>query len=340
MTRPLRVLTWHVHGSYLSYLARIPHELHLAVRPGRPEGYGGRSAGFEWPETVVEVPAEQVSEQEWDVVLTQSRRNLCEDLPALLGPDRLHEVAHVHLEHDPPPGWPNDARHPLADHAETYGTDPLLVHCTPFNELMWDAAGLRTAVVEHGVTVSAGLTATGELARGVAVVNNLARRGRRLGADVFVALRQAAPVDLAGMASCDFGGAEDGVLGDLPLAALHRTVATYRVFVNPIRYTSLGLAVCEAMMIGLPVVGLATTEMATAVQNGRTGYVDTRPQVLADHLRRLVADRAEAAELGAAARVLASERFGIERFARDWSTVLTDEAARLARQPHHSAGAR
>jgi len=40
-----------------------------------------------------------------------------------------------------------------------------------------------------------------------------------------------------------------------------------RFFFNPIRYTSLGLAVCEAMMVGMPIIGLATTEMATTVQN-------------------------------------------------------------------------
>ncbi|MDQ3503397.1 MAG: glycosyltransferase [Actinomycetota bacterium] len=47
------------------------------------------------------------------------------------------------------------------------------------------------------------------------------------------------------------------------------------MFVNPIRYTSLGLAVREAMALGLPIVGLATTEMATVVQNGVNGYVET-----------------------------------------------------------------
>ncbi len=39
MTRPLRILTWHVHGSYLYYLVQSPHRFFLPVKPGRPEGY-------------------------------------------------------------------------------------------------------------------------------------------------------------------------------------------------------------------------------------------------------------------------------------------------------------
>src|SRR5438445_12928606 len=33
--------------------------------------------------------------------------------------------------------------------------------------------------------------------------------------------------------------------------------------------------VLEAMMIGLPIVGLATTELVTVIENGVQGYIDT-----------------------------------------------------------------
>jgi glycosyltransferase involved in cell wall biosynthesis len=100
------------------------------------------------------------------------------------------------------------------------------------------------------------------------------------------------------------------------------------VLFNPIRYTSLGLAVCEAMALGLPVVGLATTEMATAVRNGVNGYVETDPARLVGHLRRLLADHDEAAALSAGARATAAERFGIDRFVEQWHDVLREAAAR------------
>lgn len=45
--------------------------------------------------------------------------------------------------------------------------------------------------------------------------------------------------------------------------------ARYRFLFNPIRYTSLGLAVIEAMMIGMPVVALGTTDMVSAAAHAR-----------------------------------------------------------------------
>jgi glycosyltransferase involved in cell wall biosynthesis len=100
-------------------------------------------------------------------------------------------------------------------------------------------------------------------------------------------------------------------------------MARYRFFFNPIRYTSLGLSVCEAMMTGLPIVGLATTEMVTAVENGKTGYVETDIDKLIERMRRLIDDHAHARELSVNARDYANQRFGITRFAGDWHRVVT-----------------
>ena len=52
----MRVLTWHVHGSYLWYLSHVPVTWLLPVRPGRSDGYGGRGETFDWPDNVLEVP--------------------------------------------------------------------------------------------------------------------------------------------------------------------------------------------------------------------------------------------------------------------------------------------
>jgi hypothetical protein len=312
--RRTRVLTWHIHGSYLWYLSHADVDFYLPVKDGRPEGYGGRSGNFAWPDNVHELPAEQVADAEFDVVLTQSIRNWEVDRHEILSPDQLRDVPRVHLEHDPPKGWPNEAEHPVQD------PSTLLVHVTPFNALMWDSGRTPTRVIDHGVVVPDGLEWTGRLERGITVVNNLGRRGRRLGPDIFRSVAEQVPLDLAGMNSDEF---PQGI-GDIGLADLHRRLGDYRFFFNPIRYTSLGLAVCEALALGLPVLGLATTEMSVAVENGVSGYVETDPERLVEHARRLLADPAEAAALSEGARKRAAERFGIDRFATDWTALLTE----------------
>lgn len=308
----LRILTWHVHGSYLYYLAHCGHELVLPVKSGRPDGYGGRSGSFPWPDNVREVPADRVHREQIDVVLFQSRRNYLEDQHAILS-ERQRGLPRIYLEHDPPREHPTDTRHPVDD------PDVLLVHVTAFNDLMWDSGRTPTRVIEHGVVVADDVRYTGEVPRGVSVVNGMDWRGRRVGADVFRRASTAVPLDLAGMGSEEFAG-----VGDVPLGRLHRFIARYRFFFNPIRYTSLGLAVCEAMMLGMPVVALATTEYATVVVNGVNGYADTNLGRLVERMVELIGDRAEARRLGEGARRTAMERFHIARFRRDWNEAFAD----------------
>ena len=88
------------------------------------------------------------------------------------------------------------------------------------------------------------------------------------------------------------------------------------------------MALCEAMMIGMPVVGLATTELPTVLENGRSGIVHTNPERLIEGARELLKDRSLAARLGAAAREIALERFSIARFTRDWEAAFRDVIGR------------
>lgn len=306
--RPLKILTWHIHGSYLYYLGQSPHEFYLPVKPGRPEGYGGRPKGsFPWPDNVFEVLAEEVQRLDLDCILFQSQRNYRIDQYEILS-EAQRRLPRIYLEHDPPREHPTDTRHTVDD------PDILLVHVTHFNDLMWDSGRTPTRVIEHGVIVPEEVRYKGEIERGLVVVNGLAARGRRLGADVFKRVRNRVPMDLVGMQAKELGG-----LGEIPHDQLPAFEAQYRFFFNPIRYTSLGLAVCEAMMVGMPVVGLATTEMVTTIENGVSGYVDTDINRLVEGMQDLLDNPDEARRLGKGARQHALERFNIQRFSSDWN---------------------
>ncbi|UUX94181.1 glycosyltransferase family 4 protein [Aquabacterium sp. J223] len=309
--RPLRILTWHVHGNYLYYLSQVPHEFWLVTDAQRSSHHSGRSGRLPWGDNVKEAPVEALAQMDFDVVLYQSRHAWETERHTLLSPAQRRLPAIV-LEHDPPQEHPTNTRHWAAD-----APDTLIVHCTHFNALMWDSGASSVQVVEHGVRPLADARYRGERAEGVVVVNNLARRGRRLGADVYATVREQVPLVLVGMNAEAAGG-----LGEVAHQDLPGFVAERRFFFNPIRYTSLGLSIVEAMMVGAPIVGLATTELATVLRDGETGFVDTRLDRLVDSMRRLLADPGLARSVGEAGRRLAQERFGIGRFVTDWQRVL------------------
>ena len=310
----MRILTWHVHGNYLYYLSRTGHDLFLPVSGDQRNPYGGRGTSFPFGPNVHEVALDDVHDVRADCVLYQSPANY-RDAATLLS-DAQRRLPAVVLEHDPPREHPTDTLHWAAN------LDATVVHVTPFNALMWDNGKARVRVVEHGVYIPGDVRYGGEIPRGLVAVNNLATRGRRLGLDVFERMRQMVPLDLVGMGSEQLGG-----LGEIPPAEFPALAARYRFFFNPIRYTSLGLAVCEAMTAGMPIVGLATTEMAQAITSGVHGFVDTDPMALVPHMQRLLHDPAEARRLGDNARAAALQRYNIERFAADWDRVLTETVA-------------
>ncbi|MDP8956699.1 MAG: glycosyltransferase [Actinomycetota bacterium] len=324
----LRVFTWHLHGGYLFYLAHGDYEIYVPVRPGRPIPYVGASPGFRWPPNVTEIPADRVRDITFDCVLFQSRTQYFEEQFEILS-DEQRRLPQIYLEHDPPLEHPTETRHPVDD------PDVLLVHVTPFNELMWNSGRTPTRVIEHGVVVPEGARYSGHVERGITAVNNLYRRGRRTGPDIFDRARAEVPIDLAGMGSEDIGG-----LGDMPLDRLLLLEGTYRFFFNPIRYTSLGLAVCEAMMLGMPVAGLATAEMATAVDNGVSGVVDTDLRKVIEGMRELLRDRGLARRMGDHARQRALDRFGIERFVREWKDAFETVTGKNAGRSLQPVGGR
>lgn len=307
--RRLKILIWHIHGSYLNTLARIDHDWYLPTKPDRPEGYGGRGPTFDLPPYMREVPAEQVRDLDLDLIIYQTPKNYFEDQLEILSLQQ-QRLPKIYLEHNTPRPHPTDSQHPVDD------PNVLLVHVTHYNRLMWDNGCTPTAVIEHSVAIDPAAQYRGELERGITVINGLQKRPRIAGYDLFMQAREQVPLDAVGMMTEELGG-----LGDVPYRELHQRLAEYRFMFSPIRYTSLPLAVIEGMTIGMPIVALATTELPTVIENGRSGFLSCDMHELIDHMQFLLANPQAAREIGAHARRVARERFGLERFARDWNAA-------------------
>jgi glycosyltransferase involved in cell wall biosynthesis len=310
--RALRILTWHVHGNYLYYLTQVPHDWYVLSKPGRPPGYAGRCGELPWGDNVHDLPVDRMGEMQFDCIVYQSHAHYEVDRHELLT-EWQQRLPRIYLEHDPPQAHPTNTLHPVQD------PGALIVHVTHFNDLMWDNGVTPTRVIEHGVLVPRDVVYSGEKAEGIVVVNNMRKRGRRLGADLWREMRERVPLTLIGMDAESEGG-----IGEVRNVDVPAFIAKYRFFFHTCRYTSLGLAACEAMMIGMPVVAPATTEIVTVIRSGVNGYVDTNRAALAGAMQELLRDPALARRWGEAARETALERFGIGRFVRDWSAVLAE----------------
>jgi Glycosyl transferases group 1 len=310
----MRILLWHVHGAWTTAFVHGRHEYVVPVLPDRgPDGVG-LARTYAWPDSVTEMPPEQLRDEGFDVVLLQRPHELEGLAEDWLGRRPGRDIPAVYVEHNAPQGRIADMRHPAADRPEL-----LVVHVTHFNALFWDTGCTRTRVIEHGI-VDPGHRYTGELPRAAVVINEARRRARVTGTDLLARFSQAAPIDLFGMDAASLGGIED-----LPQSDLHDEMARRRVYLHPIRWTSLGLSLLEAMHLGMPVVALGTTEAHEAVPH-EAGAVSTRIDVLTGAMRRLIDDPGEADARGSAARAAALERYGLKRFLADWDDALEEVA--------------
>ncbi|HEX8259325.1 MAG TPA: glycosyltransferase family 4 protein, partial [Rubrobacteraceae bacterium] len=266
----------------------------------------------------IQVPAEEVRDLDLDLVIYQTEKNFFEDAREILTPEQRALPA-IYLEHNTPQGRINEMVHPVND------PGVLLVHVTHFNDLFWDCRETPTRVIDHAVMPSIPEDSyTGELDRGVSLVNDMPRRKRVVGGDVFQRASEEVPLDLFGFNSKEVAGG----FGDLPQVEVHERMKAYRFYFNPIRYTSLPLSVLEAMEIGLPVVALATTELVTVIKDGENGFIDTNVDNLVYKMRRLLSEPEEARRIGDEGRRTVRERFGLERFAADWEAAF-EEALQL-----------
>ena len=323
----MRILVWHVHGSWTNSFVRGVHDYVLPVTPDRGTEGLGRARTWDWPAAAREVPVGLLRGEPLDLVVLQRQEELdwCRRWTGL---EPGIDLPAVYVEHNAPPGPAVATPHPVG----APGCRPRgirLVHVTRFNALAWDNGEAEVAVVEHGIP-DPGLRWTGTDPSLAAVVNEPVRRWRVAGTDLLldVASRVATHVygmgmpalqDAAERAGVGFAGLHD----DLPQSDLHAALGRHRGYLHPYRWTSLGLALLEAMALGMPVLALATTEAPRAVPP-EAGLVTCDLTALHERAQQWLADPSAARDQGLAAREHVLEHYGHQRFLDDWDELLKE----------------
>jgi len=213
----VRVLLWHVHGSWTTALVQGEHEYLLPVEPGRGPDGRGRAQTWDWPPAAVEVSRDEARDAEIDVLLLQRPDELDGLSRDWLGDRRIPTV---YVEHNAPQGRIADMRHPAADRDDV----DLVVHVTHFNDLFWDCGSTAKRVIEHGI-VDPGYRYSGETERAAVVINEAPRRARVTGTDLLARFADGGvPIDLFGMKAGDVTGPVHAI-DDLPQELLHDELA-------------------------------------------------------------------------------------------------------------------
>jgi glycosyl transferase family 1 len=303
----VNILLWHVHGSWTTAFVQGKHRYLVPVNDARDAWGRGRAQTFDWPPTVEEMPLDRITDV--DVAIVQRPAEL--DLVP-------RGVPVVYVEHNTPKGDVPNSRHPMADR-----DDLVVVHVTHFNELFWDTGGTRSRVIEHGI-VAPEPRWSGTEKRLAVVTNEPVRRQRVTGTDLYPRFSRVAPLDVFGMGVDALRGDRIVTYDDLPQREMHRMVAQRQVYLHLCRWTSLGLSLIEAMQMGMPVVGLATTEAVAIPPDA--GIFDTRVDTLVEATHWLLEDPEAALRLGSRAREVALTRYGLDRFLADWDQLLEEEA--------------
>ena len=330
----MRVLLWHVHGGWTDAFVRGDHEYLLPTTPAR-DGWGLGRGGRPWDRAIEIAPAE-LGDADVDVVVLQRPDELAA-AERLLRRRPGRDVPAVYLEHNTPKHAPVPTqRHPLADQ------DAIpIVHVTHTNDLLWDSGRARTLVIEHGI-VDPGHRYTGQLPRLGAVINEPVRRWRVTGTDLLPRFAAAAPVDVFGMRTELLAGAfgtrrpDVHGVGDVPTGPMHTALAERRAYLHPMRWTSLGLSLLEAMHLGMPVVVLGMTDAFRAVPP-EAGAVSADVTRLVRAAKRLIDHPDEARAAGRIAREAALARYGLARFLAEWDEVLGDAVERISHRRSDAA---
>jgi hypothetical protein len=325
----MRILMWDVHGGYTDSLLAGTHD--YLFLPRDESGRGGLARyGGSPPSNAYEVTAKELRDQPPDVVLLQrlEELDLCvEHLRRRPG----HDLSAIFLEHNTPKSDVPISRHPLTDHPSL-----LLVHVTHFNQVFWDCGRTPTRVIEHGIA-DPGRRYTGRLGRLAFVVNEPVRRWRVTGTDLLSHFAEF-DVDAFGIDADRLPEAmrpaheRVNFAGNFKPNELYDAMAERRVYLHLNRWTSLGLSLIQAMLLGMPVVVLDATEASRAVP-ATAGVRSSDVTELVTATRALVADPDEAQHRGLIARRAALDRYGLPRFLHDWDLAFKEASEIAVRVP-------
>ncbi len=214
---------------------------------------------------------------------------------------------------------PDEVRRTLRTYVEMTNT-----HVVAVSELKGRSWGFLDDLVPFSVDVSAYPEPTYELAEGLRISNFFTQRRNILMGELHAAAFGRVPVRLVGH-NPDLPGVEAAK----DWQQLKDTLSKHRFYVHtadPALEDGYNMAALEAMAAGLPV--LSNVHPSSPITDGVDGFVSNDPARLEQCALRLLDDAELARQMGTRARQTVAERFGVDKFRREFSASI--ERARAA----------
>ncbi len=190
-----------------------------------------------------------------------------------------------------------------------------MVFVTPSKQADWALPG---QVIVAGIDPDDYPPYQGQLRRLLRVTNHLKQRGGILGYSQHRRLVEGFELSVVGH-NPGLPGAEPAASWD----ALKTYYQSHRALIHtvvPVMEDGFNLAVMEAMACGMPIV--STAHPTSPLTDGLNGFISDDMDTLRADINWLMADRALALRLGAAARELVFEHFHYRRFVETWRNLL------------------
>jgi hypothetical protein len=304
--RPLLVFSCHEAWVYQLGLLERPFDLVVGLR-GRAAGWDERMRPVPPGARLVRLEDALRTAEPYGCIIAHNLSDLL-DAKKLSGPRLL--VLHETLDgaaleqHLPVPM--DRFRETVAKFVALTAT-----HVVAVSRLKGRSWGFENDVVPFSADAAGYRPWQGDLARGLRVANHIRRRPRILRWDFHEQAFGGLPVTLVG-----HNPELEGVQPASGWDGLKEIFQRHRFYIHtadPLLEDGYNMATLEAMAAGLPVLG--NRHPTSPVEHGVSGFLSDDPAELRGYAERLLADRALAARLGAAAREAVGKQFPGARFA-------------------------
>lgn len=271
------------------------------------------------PENYTCLPPNQLPiDIDFDLVIAQNKAGQFQKLRQIAD---LLQLPLVTIEHTAPyPNWSQEQR----DYYKTLKGDLDVFICDwSREEWGWPTATSNSVrIIHHGVDTD--LFCPNELIvkremRALSVVNDWINRDQPCGFRYWQEATQSVPTHVLG----DTPGLSK------PAKSTPDLIHQYRksqVFVNTSLISPYPTALLEAMACECAVVTSNTCYIPSFVKDGENGVLCDGASDMNRKLRELMGDEERCRELGRAARQTVIERFGMDKFVKEWNQVFEDVA--------------